>query len=175
MAYSTKEEVRQLLQGVVEGGGIPVDYTPNTLSDAQIEYEIKNADEQINATLRRKYSIPLAEPVPAILNTLSVDIAAALCDMTWRGSKEYTNEYNPFRLRYDRALLILDRIAEGSYPIYNPGEGPNDPDSGAIVINPYDGDVLLTEDVFPRGYRPGPEHQGEFVENIPYKYTRSWY
>lgn len=166
MAYSTIEQVRQLLKGVVEATGQELggDYTPDKLSDAQIEYEIKNADAQIDASLRRQYSIPLTEPVPAILNTLSVDIAAALCDMAFRASKEYASELSPFRLRYDRALLLLERIAEGTYPLFNDGEGPGEQGGGALVINPYEGNLLRDEEVFPRG---GPfTRNREFGEKV---------
>lgn len=159
MAYSTKEQVRQLLKGVVEitGAELGGDYTPDKLSDDQIEYEIRNADEQINASLRRQYKVPLEGELPVILNTLSVDIAASLCDMTFRASREYANELSPFRLRYERANLLLERIAEGTYPIFNEGESPENPGGGAIVINPYDGQLLEDRDVFPRG--------GPFVNN----------
>jgi phage gp36-like protein len=165
MAYSTPVQVRVVLQGFLDSNQGDPDITPSNLSDAQIEYEISNADEQINAVLRRRYETPLPEPVPLVIRNLSVDIAAALSDMTFRGSKEYASPLSPFRLRYERALLILDRIATGDYPIYNESESPM-PIGGSIVINPYgDGDVLLTREVFPRGYDPA--HEGsEFAETI---------
>lgn len=165
MSYSTVEEVRTVLRGWVESP-IEPDVTPSALSDAQIEYEIGNADEQINAVLRRRYTLPLPIPVPAILKNLSVDIAAALSDMIFRGSREYQSPLSPARLRYERALLILDHIANGDYPLYNAGEGPELPtEAGSIVINPYKGDILLTKEVFPRGYIPG-ENDAEFAEEL---------
>lgn len=176
MAYSTATEVRLVLQGFldVQTGNDP-DVTPAKLSDAQIEYEIRNADEEINSVLRRRYVLPLAEPVPAVIKNLSIDIAAALCDMLFRGSKEYANELSPARLRYERARLILDRIGTGDYPLYNTGEGPDELGDTAVVINPYDGDVLLTREVFPRGYVPGGNAEYTQLEYIPhYPYLRGW-
>jgi len=156
MAYSTAAEVRLVMQGFVDPGPEDPDKTPALLSDAQIEYEIGNADEQINSVLRRRYDLPLPEPVPAVLRNLSIDIAAAQIDMIFRGSREYASALSPARLRYERALLILDRIATGDYPLYNAGEGPEiSSEAGSIVINPYVGDILLTKEVFPRGYIPG--------------------
>jgi phage gp36-like protein len=175
MAYSTVAQVRVVLNGFVDPGPVDPDVTPSALSDAQIEYEISNADEQINAVLRRRYTLPLPTPVPLILQNLSIDIAAAQCDLIFRGSREYASILHPARLRYDRALLILDRIATGDYPLYNAGEGPEiSTEAGSIVINPYKSDVLLTKEVFPRGYRP-VDKDAEFSETdlIPYWLWRS--
>lgn len=150
MTYSTVEEVRSILRGFVDGVSADPDVVPSKLSDAQIEYEIKNADAQIDGALRRRYDLPLPVPVPNIIQVISCDIAAALCDMTFRGSREYPAELAPFRLRYERAKDMLESIASGDYPIYNEGDGPGEV-GGNIVINPYPGDVLLTEEVFAHG------------------------
>lgn len=171
MAYSTPSQVRVVLQGFVDPSPSDPDRTPALLSDAQIEYEISNADNQIDMVLRRRYALPFTVTIPLVLTNLSVDIAAALCDMIFRGSREYESALHPLRLRYERALLILDRIATGDYPLFNPGEEPvvESEGSGSIVINPYDGDVLLTEEVFPRGYVPGSKNGAEYAQvAIPY-------
>lgn len=169
MAYSTAPEVRLVLQGHIQAIPGETDVTPASLSDAQIEYEISNADEQINAVLRRQFALPLPTPVPPVLRNLSIDIACAQLDMMFRGSREYASDLSPMRLRYARAKEILERIATGDYPLYNPGEGPDEV-GGSIVINPYEGDVLLTRDVFPRGYIPGRGSGTEYaqVEFMPY-------
>ncbi len=174
MAYSTPNEVRLVMQGFADPTqGDDPDYTPAHLSDAQIEYEIGNADEEINSVLRRRYTLPLPNPVPLVLKNLSIDIAAALIDMQYRGSREYVSHLAPSRLRYERARLILDGIAVGDYPLYNEGEGPNADADEAVVINPYPGDVLLTREVFPRGL-VGVESSAEYaLEPIPfYPYLR---
>ena len=157
----------------MDPGPVDPDRTPALLSDAQIEYEISNADEQINMVLRRRYITPLPEPYPVVIRNLSVDITASLSDMLFRGSKEYASALSPARLRYERALLILDRIATGDYPLYNEGEGPTIEGAGSIVINPYPGDILLTKEVFPKGY-VGIGGDTEYAEvPIPYyPYTR---
>lgn len=172
MPYSTKEQVREVLKGLANTQD-SYDVTPDDLSDTQVEYEIRNADNQIDLSLRRHYRLPLPEPIPPILNILSVDIAVALCDMTYRGSREYASELSPIRLRYQRAIDILERIAEGIYPIYNEDEGPER--GGAVVINPYPGDVLLTKEVFPRGIH-FPATGGEFGERVTerYPYHNGW-
>lgn len=179
MAYSNAEDVRLIVQGMLDATqGDDPDYTPANLSDAQIEYEISNADLQIDAVLRRRYSLPLPLPVPLVLKNLSIDIAASLVDMQFRGSREYASELHPARLRYERALLILDRIATGDYPLYNDGDplAPVPVGDEAAVFNPYDGDVLLTTEVFPRGYKPGVNGreyaQLEYIPYYPYLMRR---
>lgn len=171
MPYSTADDVRLVVQGMIDTSqGEDPDYTPAHLSDAQIEYEISNADLQIDAVLRRRYSLPLPEPVPPVIKNLSIDIAASLVDMQFRGSREYASVLHPARLRYERALLILDRIATGDYPLYNDDDplAPSAIGDEAAVFNPYKGDVLLTKEVFPRGYIPGNEGNGsdEYAQAI---------
>lgn len=158
MAYSTPTEVREILKGLVGDGasGPEYDVTPSALSDGQIGDAIGNADSQIDLVLRKRgYSVPLPEPYPAIVKSLSKDIASYLSDLTFRGSSDYGGDGNPFRLRYDRAMDILNVILEKGLDLYNPGIDPDNPDSGRpyvpSVFNPYSGDVLLTRDVFQRG------------------------
>jgi phage gp36-like protein len=171
MAYSTVTQVKLVLQGYVDPGPVDPDRTPTLLSDEQIGYEISNADEQINAVLRRRYIIPLPEPIPLIIRNLSIDIAAALADEIFRGSREYASPLSPARLRYDRALLILDRIAAGDYSIYNEDEAPENIGGESIVINPeFDQSGLIgVRDVFLRGLGKLTSGDAEYAEElIPY-------
>lgn len=177
MTYSTPQTVRLVLLGLIDPAidGDDPDHTPAMLTDAQIEYEISNADGHIDSILRRRYSLPLPDPVPLVIKNLSTDMAAALCDMIFRGSREYSSEFAPARLRYERAEQILMHIANGDYPLYNPGEGPDQTGDESIVINPYPGDVLLSCEVFPRGDSPDKQGGAEYAERlIPYPYIRYW-
>ena len=178
MSYSTVPAVRQVLAGFIDPAtnGEDPDHTPALLTDAQIEYEISNADGHIDAILRRRFVLPLPEPVPTVIKNLSTDMAAALCDMVFRGSREYASEFSPARLRYERAAEILMHIANGDYPLYNSGEGPATVGDEAVVINPYDGDILLSTDVFPRGNSPDRIAGGEYsqVAIIHAGYYRHW-
>jgi phage gp36-like protein len=171
MPYSTWTEVQEVLKGLIEPN--EYDVTPgNELSQAQIEREISNADAEIDLALRKAgYSTPLSSP-PALVHQLSIDIAVALCDLTFRGSRAYEGDLSPFRIRYDRAKEILELIAEKDYPVYNPGD-PDAPVRGsgydAVVINPYPGPVLLDKEVFPRGIDFfGERSEYAETEHIPY-------
>lgn len=155
MAYSNRQDVRLVLRGFGDPGlAEDPDYTPAMLDDAQIEWAIKDADAQINAVLRSIYAVPLPDPLPDIIITLSTDMAAVLADSMFRGSREYANELSPARLMWDRCARILRDIGKGNVQLYNEGEGPEEIGNTSVVINPYDGDILLDTDVYPRGNSP---------------------
>jgi phage gp36-like protein len=155
VTYSTVPGVRLVLRGFADPHlAEDPDYTAAMLDDAQIEYAINDADSQIDSVLRCIYALPLPDPVPDIVVTLSTDMAAVLCDSMWRGSREYPTELAPARILWDRCTRILDRIGKGSLQLYNVGEGPDQVGNASVVINPYDGDILLDTDVYPRGNSP---------------------
>jgi phage gp36-like protein len=155
MAYSKVQDVRLILSGFSDPGlQDDPDYTPAMLGDAQIEWAIRDADSQIDSVVRRIYAVPLPDPVPDIIVSLSTDMAAVLSDNMWRGSREYATELSPARLLWDRCTRILNSVGSGAFPLYNVGEGPDQVGNESIVINPYDGDILLDRDVYPKGNSP---------------------
>jgi len=155
MAYSKVQDVRLILSGFSDPSlQDDPDYTPAMLGDAQIEWAIRDADSQIDSVVRRIYAVPLPDPVPDIIVSLSTDMAAVLSDNMWRGSREYATELSPARLLWDRCFRILGSIGNGSTPLYNVGEGPDPVGNESVVINPYPGDVLLDREVFPKGNSP---------------------
>jgi hypothetical protein len=71
--------------------------------------------------------------------------------------------------------LILNNIARGNLSLYPDGTGPEPGSGQTIVVNPYPGDILLTEEVFPRGYPDkGADGTAEFAEE-PIPYHRSYW
>lgn len=151
MAYSTAAEVRLILVGVNSSPATDYDLTANQLSDAQVEAEIANADSQIDAMIGGRYTVPFEVPVPPLIHNLSIDIAAYLSDLRFRGAKEYANELNPFYLRYQRALQLLNSVAMGDLDI--PGgtdNGTDVVDGNSIAINPYEGTLMTTQNIFTR-------------------------
>lgn len=155
MAYSIVQDVRLVLRGFADPHlAEDPDYTPAMLDDAQIEWAISDADSQIDSILRSIYMVPLPDPLPDIIVTLSTNMAAVLSDIMWRGSREYANELAPPRIMWDRCTRILTNIGRGSVQLYNVGEGPEKVGNESVVINPYAGDVLLDRDVYPHGNSP---------------------
>lgn len=175
MAYSTMQDVRLILSGFADPHlAEDPDYTPAMLGDAQVEFAISDADSQIDSVVRRIYNVPLVAPVPSIIHSVSVDIAAYLCDMVWRGSRELPSELSPTRILYDRALRLLDRIGRGELPLYNVGEGPDPVGNTSVVINAYPDDVLLDRDVYPRGNSPDKVGSGAEYSTVPIPYHPPW-
>lgn len=176
MAYSEVRDVRLVLRGWTDPHmADDPDYTPAMLDDAQIEYAIADADAQINGTLRKVYAVPLPEPIPDLVHTLSVDMAATIADAIYRGSREYASELAPPRVLWAKCARILDRIGSGTIQIYNAGEGPEQVGNQAVVINPYPGDILLDTDVYPRGNSPdrsgqNAEYATRPIPQTPYGY-----
>lgn len=149
MGYSTVQQVRLLLTGVNSSPATDYDLTPDQLSDPQIEAEIANADSEIDSRLGVRYTVPFTGTVPALIQSLSIDIAAYLCDLRFRGAREYANELHPFYLRYQRALGILGDIVEGLTNLPG-GTSPDGPDDGALAINMYDGTLMTSKHIFTR-------------------------
>jgi hypothetical protein len=55
------------------------------------------------------------------------------------------------------------------------GEGPDQVGNESIVINPYDGDVLLDRDVYPRGNSPDVMASGKAeYATVPIPYNPHW-
>lgn len=148
MAYSTVEEVRSLLVGVDNSPATDYDLTANQLTDAQIELDIADADSEIDTALAERYTVPFPTPIPALINSLSINIAAYLADLRFRGGKEYASELSPYYLRYQRARTMLDAFAQGQGTIPG-GELPEIGD-GSLVFNPYDGNLFRTKHIFTR-------------------------
>lgn len=174
MAYSTVQDVRTVLRGFSDPHmEDDPDYTPAMLGDAQIEWAIRDADAQIDGVLRRIYAVPLPDPVPDIVVTLSVDMAAVLSDAIWRGSREYSSELAPARVMWTRCMRILDSIGKGAIQIYNVGEGPDPVGNEAIVINVYEDDILLDRDVYPHGNSPDKASNKAEYTTVPIPYHPS--
>lgn len=145
MAYSTADEVRLLLKGVDNSPATDYDLTADKLSDSQIEADIVDADSEIDMALGDRYTVPFPSPVPSPINSLSINIGAYLADLRFRGGKEYASDLSPFYLRYQRARLSLNALAEGTATLPN-----TPPGAGSEVINPYEGVLFGTKHIFTR-------------------------
>jgi phage gp36-like protein len=117
---------------------------PNVLDSDQVQQDIDDADMQIDMALTRRYETPFADPIPGAIKFISLNIAAYLCDLRYRGSREYESERYPFPLRYDRARRLLDDLGSGRR-LLNESE-----DDFAEVINPYEGTLMNSRHIFTR-------------------------
>ena len=145
MAYSTVEEVRQLvLIGRREESSR--NETPNELDNDQIEYAISSADAQIEAALRKRYTMPLTVPVPALVRNMSIEIASYLCHLIFLGSTPIADE-SPAARRYDRARRMLEDIKFGRLEIDAVEKSEAD-DALESIYNPYDGSLFPPSHIF---------------------------
>jgi phage gp36-like protein len=117
---------------------------PDVLDSDQVQQDIDDADTQIDMALTRRYDTPFVDPIPSAIKFISLNIAAYLCDMRFRGSREYESERYPFPLRYDRARRLLDDLGSGRR-LLNESE-----DDFSEVINPYEGTLMNTRHIFTR-------------------------
>lgn len=161
MAYSTEQQVRSILVG---RRGEDRGETPNELDNDQIEFAIRDADAQIDMVLRRRYVVPV-EPVPALVNALSVNIAAYLATLMFKGTT-VLDATDPSAIRYDRARRLLADIQGGRVDI--------DAVEQTTAAGEVDGAVfnLLDSPLFPTHPWFGSEHaEGVIPPDVIYPRT----
>lgn len=153
MVYCTVEEVRGVLaRDVLEAIG-----TAATLLDADIlDYQITSAAAEVDGRLGGRYKVPFPDPAPALVKSLTVDVAAYLATLTYRQSVDL-EPTDPVALRYARAQALFKGIADGSVDLPGavvPGDGGAQPTGIATVRNPYVGQLFGATD-FDLAYRNG--------------------
>ena len=110
MAYCTEADIlthisRANLAALCNDSANALDADPVVLSGL-----IAHASTQINGQLSKLYSTPLADPVPALVNSIAVDIVLFLA---------YNRQVATFPIpktiqsEYDNAVQTLSDIAEG--------------------------------------------------------------
>lgn len=150
MAYSTVEEVRKVLIGRRAEDRAE---TANELDDDQIEYAIISADAEIDGAIRKRYKMPLALPLPALVHMISIDIAVYLSMLVFQNSLPVAAE-SPSALRYDRARKILNEIKFGRVMLDATEKVLLD-DVMLTVFNPYDKPLFDTQHIFGTEYAEG--------------------
>lgn len=155
--YSTVYDVRNALTP----GANPDDQsTASGLEDIQIQDAIAEADGVIDSYLSGLYVIPddvagfiPGEPDPIAVLTApypvrwySRDIAAWLITLTFKRNKDVPPD-DPIRLRYNMAMMLLKRLADGEATLPNPPfEPPGSGGGGVTVVNQYNGKLFDPSD-----------------------------
>jgi phage gp36-like protein len=143
MAYAQADDVRKVLlrnNDDTEGNAA-------SLPDPKIEGAIEDAQTEVDGWLAVRYIVPFTDPVPPLVKTLTVNIAAYLSDLTYRQASDFSSELDPVYLRYQRAVKMLEKLADGTIEL-PPGNGdtPPEDDSGAFVVNGYTGQLFMPGD-----------------------------
>jgi len=140
VVYATPTQVRAVLarDSTVPGG------TAAELGDAPIQAAIDLAQADIDARLTARYTVPWAPPVPPIVVSLTVAIAAYHADLTHRQGQEVPAT-DPVVLRYKWAIDFLLLLASGVADI------PSTEVTGAVLsgmttVNPYSGAMFGLDD-----------------------------
>lgn len=140
MLYTTRDAVRKTLRGDVNERGTAAD-----LDDEQVDMEIYNAQAQIDSALRNKYNVPF-DPVPVLIGNIARDIAAYLCDLNYRKSREYGSDNYPIIRRHDRARELLEWLRHGIITVDYPTSASYTAKSG--VFHAYEDRLMTESDVF---------------------------
>lgn len=107
-AYATVEQIKLAVarnQHLIRGG-------PANLDDDQLELALAQAQAEIDGRLRSRYVVPFTV-VPALVNSLTIDIGAYLVSLTYHQNREFPDT-DPIARRYKRACCLLDDIAMGT-------------------------------------------------------------
>lgn len=139
--YTTVEDVRDILRG----DGDSDKGTAADLNNAQIDSEIAGAKEQVDSTLRNKYTVPFII-VPVLIQHITRDIAAYLCDLNYRKSREYESDNYPIIRRHDRARELLDWLRTGVISL-DTALTPV-PTTTSEVVHMYEPRILVEADIW---------------------------
>lgn len=144
--YATAADVRTVLARDT------FDFEGNAagLLDSTIESQVVAAQNEIDARLAGRYQVPFTT-APAVVASITIDVAAYLCNLIYRESKDLTQE-DPMVLRYQRAIRLLDDLSTGKADLPGGDGSPGDLGAGvASVRNPYEGRLFGLE-TFGLGY-----------------------
>jgi phage gp36-like protein len=151
MAYSTVDDVIKVLIGRRDETR---NETPADLDVDQIKYAIADADSQINLALKRRYDVPFLDgSVPALIHSLSVNIASYISLLIYRGSNPVASD-DPLFILYDRSRRMLDAIQTGRVDVEGAVELTSLDDAVAAVYNEYPEPLFPLYPTFEEGYIP---------------------
>jgi phage gp36-like protein len=112
-----------------------------SLSDADIQDKIDEADALIDSYLTARYALPIAGTVPPILLMISRDLAASYATITYLGSIPIAQNH-PVQVKAGSAMTTLDKIRTGDIMLSLPGAGSEQRTDNPVVENLYDGSMF---------------------------------
>lgn len=139
--YTDVDAVRVVLARDLQNvQGTAASLTDDTITDA-----IAEAQARVDTRLSGNYDVPFTVvPYPAMVVTITRDIAAWLCHLTFREVRELNSELDPVHLRYKAAEALLIDLQNGRAVLPDvPGADPGESGQAVITIN--ETDDLFTE------------------------------
>lgn len=83
-----------------------------TITEQQLQLCINMAQAEIDGRLRPRYVVPFEDPVPELVHSLAIDVAAYHAGLTFYQEKDM-QDTDPIVRRYKWACCILKDIASG--------------------------------------------------------------
>lgn len=136
--YVTPQQVREVL---APDGEDPDGSTAASMDDAALETAITEAADEVDAALVGRYTVPF--PVaPSLVQTVTRDLAAYGAELTFRRGDPLPRDH-PVALRYARAVANVTGLSKGTLTL-DVATAPSS--GGAVVVNPYEGQMFGLED-----------------------------
>jgi phage gp36-like protein len=148
--YATPDDVRAVVARSTSAGA---GTSASALSDPVLIEALASAEAEVDARLASRYGVPFADvAVPALVRSLTVDVAAYLATLTFRESTDLGQD-DPIRLRFARAQDLLGQLAKGDLdlPGVTADDGSPAPAGRPRVLNTYEGRMFGLRD-FGLGY-----------------------
>lgn len=125
---------------------------PASWDDAQLAVFLASAESELETRVRTRYAVPLpADPPAPIVEQLVVALASYHAMLAMRRGKDFESEQDPYLLRYQWAVRLLDAVAKGTADIPGASEGFD-----SEVFSAYEGRMFAPSDFgLPAG---GAEH-----------------
>lgn len=149
--YCELDDIRDVL---TRDAAVSADLQNNgsTLDEENLAAARSDAMSEIDSRLALRYGVPFS-PVPALVKSLCIAIAAWLADLNFRESRDMESELNPVYQRYQRAEAILGQLSTGEAIIPPDGSEPVDPaGAGVRVAAVFSRPPLITGCEFDIGY-----------------------
>jgi phage gp36-like protein len=137
MSYATIASVRTALAA----GGVVDPTSATSLSDADLQDKIDEADALIDGYLTARYALPITGTVPPIVLMVSRDLAASYATITYLGSIPLQPTH-PVQIKAASAMATLEKIRTGDIMLSLPGAGSEQRTDNPAVENLYDGSMF---------------------------------
>jgi phage gp36-like protein len=137
MSYSTLINVRTALTS----GGVMAPTSAASLTDADIQDKIDEADALIDGYLNARYALPIDGTVPPVVKMISRDLAASYATITYLGSLPLQPTH-PVQIKAAAAMATLEKIRTGEIMLPLPGAGTLQRTDNPVVENLYDGSMF---------------------------------
>jgi phage gp36-like protein len=159
VAYTDVDAIRNRLapegSDLGQGSAIGGRRSAVSLSNDTLDRFIAQSGLRIDSYLAGRYATPLDDATAAstVVSYWATVLAAFLAQATFTGGTIPADD--PLRIEYDAVLAELAAVRDGRQVIDAPTAPTGEGSQFGDVINPYDGALFTSQDVFGAGQWPG--------------------